>query len=56
MGKEGDISKGETLGLAYGNLVPVLTKAIQEQQKQIETLTNKVRELEEKIETLLKKQ
>jgi len=37
-GTEGDISKGETLGLSYGNLVPVLTKAIQEQQAEIEAL------------------
>ncbi|MBV5339335.1 MAG: tail fiber domain-containing protein [Deltaproteobacteria bacterium] len=29
-GKEGDLSKGESLGIVYGNLVPVLTKAIQE--------------------------
>jgi hypothetical protein len=35
-GKEGDLSKGETLGIVYGNLVPVLTKAIQEQQATIE--------------------
>ncbi len=37
-GKEGDLSKGEILGITYSNLVPVLTKAIQEQQKQIEEL------------------
>ena len=37
-GIEGDILYGETLGLSYGNLVPVLTKAIQEQQSQIEAL------------------
>jgi len=37
-GKEGDLSKGESLGIVYGNLVPVLTKAIQEQQATIETL------------------
>ena len=37
-GKEGDLLKGETLGLSYGNLVPVLTKAIQEQQARIEAL------------------
>ena len=37
-GIEGDLLKGETLGLSYGNLVPVLTKAIQEQQAQIEAL------------------
>ena len=35
-GKEGDITKGESLGLSYGNLVPVLTKAIQEQQATIQ--------------------
>jgi len=29
-GTEGDMSQGETLGLSYGNLVPVLTKAIQD--------------------------
>ena len=37
-GTEGDLLKGETLGLSYGNLVPVLTKAIQEQQARIEAL------------------
>ena len=37
-GKEGDLDKGEILGLSYGNLVPVLTKAIQEQQKEIDEL------------------
>ena len=37
-GIEGNITKGETLGLSYGNLVPVLTKAIQEQQAEIEVL------------------
>ena len=29
-GKEGDISKGEVLGITYSNLVPVLAKSIQE--------------------------
>ena len=47
-GTEGDITKGETLGLSYGNLVPVLVKAIQEQQKQIEALTKLVEKLEKK--------
>jgi hypothetical protein len=37
-GKEGDLSKGESLGIVYGNLVPVLTKAMQEQQAEIEAL------------------
>ena len=31
-GIEGDLEKGETLGVAYTTLIPVLTKAIQEQQ------------------------
>ncbi|SFB96956.1 Chaperone of endosialidase [Flexibacter flexilis DSM 6793] len=37
-GKEGDIEKGETLSMAYQNLVPVLVNAIKEQQAQIEAL------------------
>ena len=37
-GKEGDLGKNETLSMSYGNLVPVLTKAIQEQQVQIEEM------------------
>ncbi|MEI8049602.1 MAG: tail fiber domain-containing protein [Bacteroidota bacterium] len=44
-GTEGDISKGETLGLSYGNLVPVLTKAIQEQQTEITDLKKQLAEL-----------
>ena len=35
-GIEGDLEKGETLGVAYTTLIPVLTKAIQEQQALIE--------------------
>jgi len=37
-GKEGDIQKGETLGITYTSLIPVLTKAIQEQQAHISRL------------------
>jgi hypothetical protein len=37
-GKEGDIEKGEILGISYGNLVPALVSAIKEQQQQIEAL------------------
>ena len=37
-GKEGEMSSNETLSMSYGNLVPVLTKAIQEQQAQIEEI------------------
>ena len=35
-GIEGDLEKGETLSVAYTTLIPVLTKAIQEQQALIE--------------------
>jgi Chaperone of endosialidase/Head domain of trimeric autotransporter adhesin len=35
-GIEGDIKKGETLGVSYGNMVALLTKAIQEQQVAIQ--------------------
>lgn len=45
-GSEGDLEKGETLGMSYGNLVPVLTKAIQEQQVMIEELKKKIEILE----------
>jgi hypothetical protein len=44
-GKEGDLNKGEILGITYSSLVPVLTKAIQEQQKQIEELKALVNQL-----------
>ncbi|MEI6348558.1 MAG: tail fiber domain-containing protein [Bacteroidota bacterium] len=54
-GKEGDISKGETLGLSYGNLVPVLTKAIQEQQVIIEAQQKQIDELKKMVEGLLKR-
>ena len=53
-GTEGDISKGETLGLSYGNLVPVLTKAIQEQQQTIETLKTTVQSQQLQIDALTK--
>jgi hypothetical protein len=35
-GVEGDLEKGETLSINYIGLIPVLTKAIQEQQAQID--------------------
>ena len=53
-GKEGDLSKGEILGLTYSNLVPVLTKAIQEQQKQIEEQNSKIAAQQKQIEELIK--
>jgi hypothetical protein len=53
-GKEGDLSKGEILGITYANLVPVLTKAIQEQQKQIEDQNAKIAAQQKQIEELIK--
>ena len=53
-GKEGDLSKGEILGITYSNLVPVLTKAIQEQQKQIEDQNAKSAAQQTQIEELIK--
>lgn len=50
-GKEGDLEKGEILGITYANLVPVLTKAIQEQQKQIEEQNKKIEYLIKLLET-----
>jgi hypothetical protein len=47
-GKEGDMTKGETLGMSYGNLTAVLTKAIQEQQVQIEELKAENQKLKNK--------
>jgi len=47
-GKEGDLEKGETLGISYGNMVPVLVKAIQEQQIMIESLQKQINELKSK--------
>ena len=50
------------MGITYANLVPVLTRAIQEQQKQIETQDQKLEaqqkqidELKALVETMLKK-
>jgi hypothetical protein len=51
-GKEGDLSKGETLGIVYGNLVPVLTKAIQEQQAEIEALKAENAAMKAKVESI----
>ena len=45
-GKEGDLSKGEFLGITYENIVPILTKAIQEQQKLILEKEKKINQQE----------
>ena len=41
-GIEGDLSKGENLAIAYGNMTAILTKAIQEQQLMIEELKKEI--------------
>jgi hypothetical protein len=51
-GTEGDINKNETLGLSYGNLIPVLTKAIQEQQVIIQTQQSEIDALKAKVASL----
>jgi hypothetical protein len=52
-GIEGDLEKGEILGITYANLVAVLTKAIQEQQKQIEDLHQKLEAQGKKMDYLI---
>ncbi len=52
-GKEGDVAKGETLGLSYGNLTAVLTKAVQEQQAEIEVLKEENYDLKKIVQQLL---
>ena len=47
-GIEGDLEKGETLGVAYTTLIPVLTKAIQEQQALIKQLQKDIEILKQK--------
>ncbi|MEI6750727.1 MAG: tail fiber domain-containing protein, partial [Bacteroidota bacterium] len=51
-GKEGDLSKGESLGIVYSNLVPVLTKAIQDQQALIEKLLAENSVMKAKVESI----
>ncbi|MDR0232953.1 MAG: tail fiber domain-containing protein [Dysgonamonadaceae bacterium] len=51
-GTEGDLNKGETLSIAYSELVPVLTKAIQEQQTQIESQQKIIEQLEARLKAL----
>jgi len=51
-GKEGDLEKGETLSIAYSEFAPVLTKAIQEQQAQIETQQKLIEQLMARLKEL----
>jgi hypothetical protein len=48
-GIEGDLQKGETLGISYGNLVPVLTKAIQEQQAKMNQQDEVINKLQNEL-------
>jgi hypothetical protein len=48
-GFEGDLDKGETMGVTYTTLIPVLTKAIQEQQALIKQLQKDMEILKQKV-------
>jgi hypothetical protein len=54
-GIEGDLEKGETLGVAYTTLIPVLTKAIQEQQALIEAQNKVIQQLQKDMLILKQK-
>ena len=54
-GLEGDLEKGETLSIAYTTLIPVLTKAIQEQNEAIEKQNKMIATLQKEVEMLKKK-
>ncbi|NDV47067.1 hypothetical protein D0T49_08415, partial [Paludibacter sp. 221] len=54
-GTEGDIEKGEVLGISYAEFAPVLVKAIQEQQVVIEQQQKTIDTLIRRIEALEKK-
>jgi len=53
-GIEGDLTKGETLGVNYTMLIPVLTKAIQEQQALIESQQQSIEAQNKVIQQLQK--
>ena len=53
-GIEGDLEKGETLSIAYTTLIPVLTKAIQEQNEAIEKQSKAIQKQNKMIATLQK--
>ena len=54
-GKEGDLAKGEILGVNYGGLVPILTKAIQELKKENELQEIEINQLKELVKSLINK-
>lgn len=45
-GKEGDLSKGESLSMGYQNIVPVLVEALKEQNLQITALQQRLDSLQ----------
>ena len=49
-GVEGDLEKGETLSIAYTTLIPVLTKAIQEQNEAMEKQSTAIQKQNEAIQ------
>jgi hypothetical protein len=51
-GIEGDVEKGETLGMSYGNLTAVLVKAIQTQQETIDQLQGENQALQQSVARL----
>lgn len=61
-GKEGDLKKGETLGISYGNIVPVVVNAIKEiyqrvtgAEVEISKLKAENKELRERLERIERK-
>lgn len=51
-GTEGDINKGETLGVSYGNIVPVLVKAVQELSEKLDILEKENQKLQEQLNSV----
>ena len=51
-GKEGDINKGEILSVAYPNMVAVLTKALQEEDRKVTNLEKEIIALKNELEAL----
>ena len=51
-GKEGDISKGEVLGMAYQNIVPLLVEAVKEQTQIVNSQQQQINELKALINSL----
>lgn len=49
VGKEGDIEKGETLGMAYQNIVPVLVEALKEKDRELTELKQRLERIEQAL-------